>query len=293
MTRLAKIRRVLLYTLFLNITVAAVKTGYGYTINSVSMLSDGFHSFFDGTSNIIGLAGIWLASRPPDSTHPYGHRKFETLSTIAIAVLIFAAAAVILKEAYSRLTAPQDIEVTITAFIIMAITLLVNIWVMAYESRKGRELKSEFLLADALHTKTDIFISISVIISLIAAKMGHPGVDIIAAILITVLIARMGFSILKSAAQVLTDGACMDPEEIKRVVMNVDGVRDSHDIRTRGVEDFVNIDLHVLIDPETKTSDAHGIAHEVENAVKKEFPSVRDIIVHIEPFNKKRIAPGQ
>ncbi|HDK82412.1 MAG TPA: cation diffusion facilitator family transporter, partial [Nitrospirae bacterium] len=93
MTRLVKIRRVLLYTLVLNITVAAVKTGYGYTINSVSMLSDGFHSFFDGTSNIIGLVGIWIASRPPDSTHPYGHRKFETLSTIGIAVLIFAAAA--------------------------------------------------------------------------------------------------------------------------------------------------------------------------------------------------------
>lgn len=291
MTRLTKIRRVLLFTLFLNITVAVAKTGYGYTINSVSMLSDGFHSFFDGTSNIIGLAGIWIACKPPDKTHPYGHRKFETLSTIAIALLIFAAAAGILKEAYSRLTATHTIEVTMTGFIIMGITLLVNIWVMSYEKKKGRELKSEFLLADALHTKTDIFISISVIISLIAAKMGYPGVDLMAAVLITVLITKMGFSILRSAAGVLTDEACMDPDEIKRVVMNVDGVRDSHDIRTRGVEDFVNIDLHVLVDPETKTSDAHGIAHEVENAVKKAFPSVRDIIVHIEPFNKKRIPP--
>jgi cation diffusion facilitator family transporter len=291
MTRLVKIRRVLLYTLLLNIIVASVKTGYGYTINSVSMLSDGFHSFFDGTSNIIGLAGIWLACRPPDSTHPYGHRKFETLSTIAIAVLIFTAAAGILIEAYSRLTAPQDIEVTMTAFMIMAMTMLVNIGVMTYETRKGRELKSEFLLADALHTKTDIFISISVIISLIAAKMGYPGIDIMAAVFITVLIARMGFSILKSAARVLTDGACMDPEEIKRVVMNVNGVRDSHDIRTRGGENFVNIDLHVLVNPETKTSEAHGIAHEVEAAVKKEFPSVMDIIVHIEPYHEEK--PGQ
>ena len=172
MTRLVKIRRVLLYTLFLNIAVAAAKIGYGHTIDSVSMLSDGFHSFFDGTSNIIGLAGIWIACKPPDKDHPYGHRKFETLSTIAIAGLIFVAAAGILKEAYSRLTTPSDIEVTFTAFVIMAITLLVNIWVMSYETKKGRELKSEFLLADALHTKTDILISISVIISLTAAKMG-------------------------------------------------------------------------------------------------------------------------
>lgn len=293
MTRLVKIRRVLLYTLLLNITVAAVKTGYGYIINSVSMLSDGFHSFFDGTSNIIGLVGIWIACKPPDKSHPYGHRKYETLSTIAIAVLIFLAAAGILKEAYSRLTNPRDIEVTITAFIIMAITLLINIGVMTYETRKGHELKSEFLLADALHTKTDIFISISVIISLIAAKMGYPGIDIIAAVLITALIARMGFSILMSATRVLTDSACIDPEEIKRVIINVDGVRDSHDIRTRGGESFVNIDLHVLIDPETKTSDAHLIAHNVEDTVKKEFPSVMDIIVHIEPYDEKKAAPEQ
>jgi cation diffusion facilitator family transporter len=287
MTRLVKIRRVLLCTLLLNIAVAAAKTGYGYSINSISMLSDGFHSFFDGTSNIIGIVGIWIACKPPDKDHPYGHRKFETLSTIAIAVLIFAAAAGILKEAYSRMTNPGDIDVTMTAFVIMAITLLVNIWVMTYETKKGHELKSEFLLADAIHTKSDIFISISVIASLIAAKMGYPEVDIIAALLITVLIARMGFSILQSAARVLTDGASIDPEEIKRVVMNVKGVRDSHSIRTRGVEDCVNIDLHLLVNPETKTINAHGIAHEVENAVKKEFPSVRDIVVHIEPYQDR------
>lgn len=285
MTRLANIRRVLLYTLLLNVIVAAAKTGYGYLINSVSMLSDGFHSFFDGTSNIIGLAGIWIACKPPDKDHPYGHRKYETLSTIAIAVLIFTAAAGILKEAYSRLTATQDIEVTITGFMIMAVTLLVNISVMSYEKRKGRELKSEFLLADALHTKTDIFISISVIISLIAAKMGYPGVDIIAAVFITALIARMGFSILKSAAQVLTDTACIDPDEIRRIAMNVPGVRDSHGIRTRGGEDFMNIDLHLLVPPDTKIDDAHEIAHNVEDALKKEFPSARDIIVHIEPYH--------
>lgn len=285
MTRLANIRRVLLYTLLLNILVAALKTAYGYSINSVSMLSDGFHSFFDGTSNIIGLAGIWVACKPPDESHPYGHRKYETLSTIAIAVLIFTAAAGILKEAYSRLTDTHDIEVTATGFMIMAVTILVNFSVMSYEKRKGRELKSEFLLADALHTKTDIFISISVIISLIAAKLGYPGIDIIAALFITALIAKMGFSILRSAAQVLTDTACIDPDEIKRVIMKISGVRDSHGIRTRGGEDFMNIDLHLLVNSDTKIDDAHDIAHNVENALKREFPAAGDIVVHIEPYH--------
>ena len=91
MKRLKKVRRVLFYTLFLNMSVASAKIVYGYITDSISMLSDGFHSFFDGTSNIIGLAGIWMASHPPDENHPYGHRKFETLSTVAVAALIFIA----------------------------------------------------------------------------------------------------------------------------------------------------------------------------------------------------------
>ena len=167
-----QIRNVLIYTLALNLLVAASKIIYGSITNSISMFSDGLHSLFDGTSNIIGLIGIWIASQPPDETHPYGHRKFETLSTIAIAVLIFIAGIEILKKAYHGFTEHHNIEVTSISFVIMAITLLINIGVMTYERKKGRELKSDFLLADAMHTKTDIFVSLSVIVSLIAAKSG-------------------------------------------------------------------------------------------------------------------------
>jgi cation diffusion facilitator family transporter len=268
--------------------VATAKITYGFSTDSISMLSDGFHSFFDGTSNVIGLVGIWIASQPPDESHPYGHRKFETLSTIAIAALIFAAGIEILREAYSRIKMPNDIEVTSLSFVIMAATLSVNVFVTNYESRKGRELKSDFLLADAMHTKTDIFISLSVVISLIAAKIGYPVVDVIAAIVITLFIAKMGIAILKSAAAALTDAACINPKEIKKVIKNIYGVKDSHGIRTRGNEDFVNIDLHILVDPEAKIYEAHDIAHSVEKAIKEKFPSVIDVMIHVEPYKEKK-----
>ncbi len=284
MARLGKVRQVLLYTLFLNIAVAAAKIIYGYATGSISMLSDGFHSFFDGTSNIIGLIGIWIASQPPDEDHPYGHRKFETLATIAIAVLIFGAGIEILREAYYRLKTAGAPEVTSLSFIIMALTLLVNFGVMTYETKKGRELKSDFLLADAMHTKSDIYVSLSVVISLIASKIGYPVVDVIAAVVITVFIARAGFSILKSATAVLTDSACINPDDIKGLVNSVKGVQDCHGIRTRGNEDFANIDLHVLVDPEIKVREAHAVAHSVEEAIKKNFPSVVDVVIHIEPY---------
>jgi cation diffusion facilitator family transporter len=277
MTRLQKVRQVLLYTLFLNLIVATAKIIYGYITDSISMLSDGFHSFFDGISNVIGLVGIWIASQPP-----------ETLSTIAIAMLIFAAGIEIIREAYQRIETPGAIEVTPLSFIIMALTLGVNVGVMTYELRKGRELKSDFLIADATHTRTDIFISLSVVISLIAAKIGYPAVDVISAIMIAFFIAKMGVSILKSAAAVLTDASCLDPDEIKEVVTRIEGVKDCHGIRTRGNEDSANIDLHVLVDPEAKTDEAHNIAHSVEYALKKKFPSVIDVIIHIEPYHEDK-----
>ena len=284
MERVRKVRQVLIYTLFLNIAVAAAKIVYGYMIDSISMLSDGFHSFFDGTSNVIGLIGIWIASQPPDEDHPYGHRKYEPLATIAIAVLIFGAGVEILRGTYHRLSSTSTPDVTVISFVIMALTLYVNIRVMTYEAKKGRELKSDFLLADAMHTKTDIYISLSVVISLIAAKIGYPIVDIITAIIIAVFIAKMGFSILKSATAVLTDSACIAPAEIKNIANTVDGVKDTHGIRTRGKKDFVNVDLHVLVDPEMKIREAHKVAHAVEETIKKKFPSVQDVVIHIEPY---------
>ncbi|UCD35479.1 MAG: cation transporter [Nitrospiraceae bacterium] len=287
MTRLRSVRQVLLYTLALNVTVAAAKVAYGYYISSISMLSDGFHSLADGTSNIIGLAGIWIASRPPDETHPYGHRKFENLSIIAIAVLIFGAGIEILREAYHRIQHPVVIDVTALSFIIMAATMSVNTFVMVYESRRGRELKSDFLVADALHTKTDIFISFSVIASLAAARLGYPVIDLIAALVIVLFIIRMGFSVLRSAAGVLTDAACLDPRDVQRIAHAVEGVKGSHHIRTRGNEDHMNIDMHIFVDPEASIEYAHGIAHSVEEAIKGEIPGVKDVVIHIEPYRGK------
>ncbi len=291
MSRLTKVRQVLLYTLLLNIIVAIAKVIYGYSIDSISMLSDGFHSFSDGASNIVGLVGIWIASHPPDENHPYGHRKFETLATIAIAVLIFAAGVEILRETFYRIQSPGHINVTWMSFVIMAGTLAVNFSVMSYETRKGRELKSDFLIADALHTRSDIYISLSVIISLIAARAGYPTVDMIAALIIVFFIVKMGFSILKSATSVLTDAACIEPDEIEKITRSVSGVMDCHGIRTRGNESFVNIDLHVQVDPELKIADAHEVTHTVVDKLKKHFPEAVDIVIHTEPYRKTKNPP--
>ncbi len=281
----AEVRKVLIYTLILNVAVALSKVLYGLKTNSVAMMSDGFHSVFDGTSNVIGLIGIWIASHPPDDKHPYGHKKYETIFTIIIAVMLFTTCLEILKKVYQSFHEDTKTNVTQTSFLIMLITMGVNIFVMLYEKRKGQKLGSEFLIADAKHTKSDILVSLTVITSLVFTRMGYHRADVIVGIIITFFIARIGYEILKNASDILVDTICIDTSAIEFLVNKIDGVKGCHDIRTRGSQNAnaVYLDLHALVDNDLSIENAHGIADNIEKEIKEGFPSVVDIIVHIEP----------
>lgn len=279
----AQVRKVLIATLILNVLVALAKAVYGFITNSVAMVSDGFHSFFDGASNVIGLVGIWIASNPPDEKHPYGHKKYETLFTIIIAVMLFTTCFEILKKVYQSFHEDHKTLVTQTSFLIMIMTTGVNIFVMLYEKRKGKQLGSEFLIADAKHTKSDIVVSLTVIASLVFSRMGYPHADVIVGLIIAIFIARIGYEILKDASNVLVDTVCLNTRAVESLVNSLDGVRGCHDIRTRGSENSIYLDLHVLVGRNLSTEKSHEIADSIEETIKREFPSVVDIVVHVEP----------
>jgi cation diffusion facilitator family transporter len=279
----AQVRKVLIATLILNVLVALAKAVYGFITNSVAMVSDGFHSFFDGASNVIGLVGIWIASHPPDEKHPYGHKKYETLFTIIIAVMLFTTCFEILKKVYQSFHEDHKTQVTQVSFLIMIMTTGVNIFVMLYEKRKGKQLGSEFLIADAKHTKSDILVSLTVIASLVFSRLGYPHADVIVGLIITIFIARIGYEILKDASNVLVDTVCLNTRAIESLVNSLDGVRGCHDIRTRGSENSIYLDLHVLVGRNLSTEKSHEIADSIEETIKREFPAVVDIVVHVEP----------
>ena len=283
-----QVRKVLVYTLILNAAVALAKIIYGFMTNSVAMISDGFHSVFDGTSNVIGLIGIWIASHPPDEKHPYGHKKYETLFTIVIAVMLFTTCLEILKRVYHSFSEGHKTDVTQISFLIMLITTGVNIFVMLYEKRRGQQLGSEYLIADSKHTKSDILVSLTVIISLIFTRLGYHRADVIVGIIITFLIAKIGYEILKNASDILVDTVCLDTSAVEFVVKSVLGVEGCHDIRTRGSLTAVYVDLHIVVDGKMSTEKAHSVANVIEEKIKNEFPSVVDIVVHIEPEASER-----
>ena len=269
--------------------VSAAKLIYGYMTRSLSMMADGYHSAFDGTSNIVGLVGIWLAYHPPDTNHPYGHKKYETFAALGISILLFLACYEVLRDAFLRFKDSAAPEVTIYSVIVMVFTMGINVFVMVWERKKGRELRSDLLTADSLHTQSDIFASISVLISLGAVYIGVPIIDAVAAFVIAILIGKTGYEILLEAAKVLSDYSRINPRLIRNVALGVSGVWDAHDIRTRGTATDVYVDLRLHVPPEMKIEEAHQLAHNVEDRIREEFSEVTEVVVHIEPEDKGKV----
>jgi len=269
----------------LNWLVAIAKIVFGLISKTSSITADGFHSLSDGASNIVCLVGIHFASQPIDYDHPYGHKKYETFFSLGIATLLLLVAFELIQEGTRRIFHPVIPTINITSFIVMAGTLIVNCMVMAYEYKKGKQLKSDLLVSDSLHTKADILISCSVIATLIIIKLGaKPVLDPIVTIVIALIILYSAFQIVKESSRVLCDTvAIFDVKRIVDIVLGVKGVQTCHKIRTRGRPDDIHIDLHVQVDPSMPIEEAHKISYHIEEALKKGIPEVTDVVVHMEP----------
>jgi cation diffusion facilitator family transporter len=281
--RYRAVSRVLLSVLFANLAVAVAKIVFGYYTRSVAITSDGYHSLTDSFSNIVGLVGLRIARKPPDIDHPYGHRKYETLTAAGIFVALILVVEEVVRNAIEHLRTGEAGTVTGTSFAVMILTLAVNLGVVAYERRKARQLSSELLLADAMHTRSDVFTSLGVIGSLIGVKLGYPILDPIGGLVVAVFIALTGFEIAREASRILTDRIVMEEEDIRRVVMGVPRVVGCHQIRSRGSADHVFLDLHVWVRPDLRLDEAHHISHQVKDALMVKYPEIADAIIHIEP----------
>jgi cation diffusion facilitator family transporter len=283
------IRRILAITLALNWLVAFAKIIYGLITRFTSMTADGFHSLSDGASNIIGLVGITLACRPPDKDHPYGHKKYETLFSLAIAGILFFVCYNLIAQAIARLQHPIAPRIDAASLIVMIATISVNLFVMSYEYKEGRRLNSDILVSDSMHTRADVLTSVSVIVAIGVIKLWNaPILDPLVTIMISFFIAYSGFSIIGQSSKVLCDGTIVDDKKIARIVLSVNGVKACHKIRTRGREDDIYVDLHVQVKGDMHVDRAHEISYQIENAIKGGVSGVTDVVVHIEPKQDKK-----
>lgn len=278
---------VLLKVLFANVAVAIAKLVFGYNTSSVAIISDGYHSLTDTFSNVVGLVGLRAARKPPDLDHPYGHRKYETLTAAGIFVTLILVVEEVIRTAITHLRQGGAPIVTAESFAIMIGTLIVNLGVVRYERRRGKQLSSELLLADATHTRSDVFTSIGVIVSLIGVRLGYPALDPIGGLVVAFFIALTGIEIARQTGRILADRIVMEESDIRDVVMSIPDVVGCHQIRTRGASDHVFLDLHVWMRGDIRLDQAHHVSHVVKDTLMAKFPQIADAIIHIEPPPKR------
>lgn len=284
--RIRGVRRVLWAILGLNLAVAAAKYLYGVASASIAMQADGFHSLFDGTSNVVGLIGLAVAVRPPDRDHPYGHAKYETYAAAIIGAMLLLASWKVGSAAWTRLAdGGEPPRVDAGSFAVMIVTLAVNVGVAVWERRMGRKLRSELLIADASHTGSDILVSIGVLAGLVAVRLGWPLADPLLALLVAAAILWTAGQVLRQADLSLSDTARLAIPAVCEAALAVPGVLGCHSIRTRGAEAAVHVDLHVQVDPGATVAEGHRVAEAVERALCDRFPEVADVLVHLEPHD--------
>ena len=274
----------MVFILALNLAVLLTKVVVGIRTGALAVLGAALESALDLLNNLVGIFVVAVAARAPDDEHPYGHDKFETLGALGIAGFLSISCFELLRRAVSSLVwgttpalaAPGEIAA-------LAATAAINFFVVWYERKRGRELGSAFLLADAEHTRSDIFVTALALASLLLARAGLPAGDPVLAIVVALLIARSGYRIVKDTIPILVDERAVDAERIRAIVDGIEGVAGVRRIRSRSSASGVLFaEVTIEVKGNITVASAHAIADAVEQRIEQEL-GTSEVTVHVEP----------
>ena len=275
-----QIERVLVSEGLANLAVMVAKATVGFQTGSVAVIGDAIHSLADFANNLVAFVAARIASAPPDSEHPYGHRKFETLAVFGIATLLSVLAIEIILGALDR--DPREISQEPWGLALMLSVLAVNVLIAIWENRWARRLDSDILRADARHTVSDVLTTVAVIAGWQLAARGYRWLDALASVIVATMILYLAYGLFQKAIPILVERSIANPEALSSVASAVDGVQETRRVRSRQGGSGPTIDLVVSVDPNLSTADSHAIADEIERVISEKF-SVNDVTVHIEP----------
>jgi cation diffusion facilitator family transporter len=282
--RAAGVRDTLLLILVLNAIVVAVKIYVGVRTHALSVLGAALESSLDLLNNIVGIALVRLAARGPDEDHPYGHAKFETLGALGIAGFLSISCFELLREGINHIIGNERPEMpSVAAMTMIGLTMAVNVFVVRYEKRRGRELDSPFLLADAAHTNSDIFVTAAALSSLVLTRLGWGAVDPVLAVLVALLIAWNGYAIIRGSVPVLVDERGVDAAVLRREALAVPGVSDVRAARSRRLASgVIAAEITIGVEANMSVADAHRVADAVERRFTEQL-GASEVLVHVEP----------
>jgi len=269
----------------IDLLLAIVKLVIGYTAHSQALIADGIHSLSDLGTDAIVIYAAKHAHREADEEHPYGHGRIETLATVALALALIAVAVGICFEAIRRLLNPELLSRPgYWALVVAAISVLSKEAIYHYTLHVANRFNSDMLRANAWHSRTDAISSIVVIIGVAGAMMGFESLDALAAIGVAIMIGKIGFDLVWQSSQELIDTALSkeDTEKIRQAILQVDGVLNEHQLRTRSSGGHALADVHIQVSPKISVSEGHQISETVRSTVMKTLPTMMDVTVHID-----------
>ncbi|RDB42255.1 cation transporter [Halomonas sp. DQ26W] len=278
--------RVTLIGAVVDLTVGLLKLITGVLVGSAALIADGIHSFSDLVTDGFVMAATHYGRQEPDSNHPYGHGRIETLATLVLgSVLIFVAGG-IAWASLSRLLVGEPISAPgLWAIGVALFALLAKEWIFRYTMRVAKRVNSRLLEANAWHSRSDALSTIVVLIGLIAAQFGAGWVDAAAAIVVGVMVGQVGGRLLWDSSQELIDTALPVEERdaMQSVAEAVPGVHGVHDLRTRSQGSQAILDLHIVVAPRLTVSEAHEIGNAVSRRLRDDFSNLADVTFHIDP----------
>jgi len=285
-SRIGRIRLAGWIGLSVNLFLAAVKLAAGVLGHSQAVVADAIHSLSDTVTDVALIVGVRYWSAPADERHPHGHRRFETLVTVFIGLMVAAAAVGIGWDAISSFGRPSH-PPSIIALAAALLSIGAKEALYQWSLKVGRTTGSSALVANAWHHRTDALSSIPVAIAVSVAMLDHrlAVVDQIGALVVSVFVLHAAFRIIRPALEELVDAGAPTAhrEELERLALDVDGVRAAHALRTRYIGSELAVDVHVEVDAELTVADGFEIARKVKNDLLRRGPGVADVVVQVEP----------
>ncbi len=290
--RYKAMRKVTLVGSVVDALLAVAKLLAGYAANSQALIADGVHSLSDLATDVMVIVAAKHGSQDADEKHPYGHGRFETLATVILGVALIGVAAGIAWDSIDRLFNPAELmQPGVWALLIAVISVLSKEWIYRYTMALARKLRSDMLKANAWHSRTDAISSVIVVVGVAGTMAGLEYLDAIAAVGVALMVAKVGFDLVWESLHELVDAGLEleRVEAIKAVILEVDGVRELHMLRTRRMGQDALVDVHVLVDPELSVSEGHYISETVRHRLIRKVDEVNDVLVHIDPEDDEQM----
>jgi cation diffusion facilitator family transporter len=270
----------------INVFQTVIKISFGILGQSAALIADGIHSLSDLLSDLLVIIAVKLGSREADYEHPYGHRRFETIATVILGVSLVVIGGGITWSVMNRMAHPEHLPVpNLIGMGIAALSIFINEGLYQYTKRIARKTRSKLLLANAWHQRSDAISSIVVLFGIGAVILGYPLADAIAAIVVALMVAKIGLNLVLESIKELVDTS-LPPKlvaEIRKAIMSIDGVEGIHLLRTRQMGEDALIDAHIIVDPRITVSEGHSIGDTVRDELISRFDDIMDVLVHVDP----------